>query len=349
MYISVTLRRVGSRELLLLKKLGVKYVDLSLNILPHCQKDLQFLVQKFNLKKEREKISRAVNMLKSYNISVNSFNVPPIRDALFDKPNGEEQVDICCRFIKFLGEYNIPIANLGLSVRGFGPADVPGRFAMKHEKGYWMGAFSLKLMREELEKMNLNTSWTHHFRERLSFEELFSNCVKVLDEIVPVAEEANVKLAWHPDDPPVEHEKLLPGFTTMEKISSLLDKVNSPNFGLTFCVGTRYESGEDIYKQIEYFGKKGKIFHVHFRNVKGNLLKNEGYEEVALDDGDMNMRHILKALEKAEYNGTLNPDHVPIYTNKKEIISHGTAWALDDPKALQGFIYTIGYIKGLLA
>jgi mannonate dehydratase len=349
LHVSLTLRKVTDRELFLLEQLNVKYVDLSLDVFPHHQRDLPNFFQKFNFEREKENILKTIRALKERKMQVNSSNGPPVRDALFGKVDGERQVNDFCKFVKFLGENDIPIASIGLGVRGFGPADVPGRYVKEQKRGYRMGAFSLKLMKEQLEKAGIISPWSHHFRERLSFEELFSNCVKVLEEIVPVAEEYNVKLAWHPDDPPVEDSRLLPGFTSVEKINMLLEKVNNPNFGLLFCVGTRYESGEDIYKQIEYFGKKKRIFHVHFRNVRGNLLKNEGYEEVALDDGDMNMIEVLKSLKKTGYEGAINPDHVPIFSNENNVEQHGTAWALDDPKALLGFMYSVGYMRGLLS
>jgi len=349
MFISVTLRKISSRELLLLKQLDIKYVDLSLNIFPHYQKDLPIFFQKFDFEKEKRNILKIIKVLNERGVLINSFNGPPIRDALFGKPCGEKQVNDFCNFIKILGEKQIPLVSIKLSVRGFGPAEIPGRYVKKQGREYKMGAFSLELMKKELEKRNMNSLWSHHFREKLTFKDFFSNCLKVLKEIIPFAEEHNVKLVWHPEDPPVEDNRLLPGFSTLEKINKLLNSVSSPNFGIIFCTGTLYESGLDIYKLIDLFGKKGKIFHVHFRNVKGNLLNATGYEEVALDDGDMNMLDILKSLKKIGYDGAINPDHVPIFINNEHIERHGTAYALDDPNALPGFLYSIGYIKALMS
>ena len=119
-----------------------------------------------------------------------------------------------------------------------------------------------------------------------------------------------------------------------EKIQKLFDAVPSPNSGLLFCTGTRYESGINIIQQIEQLGSK--IFHVHFRNVKGTISENGGYEEVMLDDGDMNMLEVLRALSNAGYAGALNPDHFPILSGDTNTRNAGRAFA-------------VGYIRALLS
>jgi mannonate dehydratase len=144
-----------------------------------------------------------------------------------------------------------------------------------------------------------------------------------------------VKLAIHTDDPPVpDEEGLLPGITTPEQIWRLLDAVPSPNSGILFCTGTRYESGVDIYEQIKAFGPR--IFHVHFRNVKGTLPLDGGYDEVMLDDGDMRMLDVIKALERVGYEGALNPDHDAILAG--DTIKRNAARA-----------FSVGYIRALLS
>jgi mannonate dehydratase len=100
----------------------------------------------------------------------------------------------------------------------------------------------------------------HHFRDRLKPEEYFSRCVDLCRRLAPVAEEADVRLAIHTDDPPVpDGEGLLPGITNPLIINRLFDAVQSGNLGLLFCCGTRYESGVNIYEQIKMFGRSGRF------------------------------------------------------------------------------------------
>ena len=91
-----------------------------------------------------------------------------------------------------------------------------------------------------------------------------------------------------------------------------------------------------VLNEINNYGRKGKLFECHFRNLRGSLATAAAFDETLLDDGDMNMFRILLELDKAGFDGALNPDHIPSIES-------------DDPKtAIVGLSYSIGYIKGLL-
>jgi mannonate dehydratase len=96
------------------------------------------------------------------------------------------------------------------------------------------------------------------------------------------------------------------------------------------------ESGVDIVRDILAFGRRGKIFHTHFRNVRGTIPTHGGYEEVALGDGDTNMFRVLHALRSFGYDGGLQLDHMPHYLG-------------DDSFQGQASAYAVGYAKALLA
>jgi mannonate dehydratase len=259
-----------------------------------------------------------------------------ILDALFNRPGGEDQLSTACKIITFAGQASIPLIWVWpLGIRQ-GPALVPGRYPRAHRGGYEMSAWSVEGMREELAKRDLTSRWAHHFTEKMSAEEYVSNLVKALRRIVPVAEAAGVKLMLHFDDPPVPDEaNLLPGIVNPLLITRVFEAVPSDHLGLLFCVGTRYESGVDVYDQIRLFGRRNKIFHVHFRNVRGTIPSAGGYEEVALDDGDLDMFRILKALQATGYDGSLSPDHPMIL--------------IGDEQRRASLAYHVGYMKALLA
>ena len=111
-----------------------------------------------------------------------------------------------------------------------------------------------------------------------------------------------------------------------------LDAFPSKYNGLLYCIGTRHEAGGTklVLDEINHYGKMGKIFYVHFRNVRGSLPSAGGFEEVLLDDGDMNMFEILLALKRIGYDGALSPDHYPNIEG-----GHSAS-------------YSVGYIKALL-
>jgi len=191
-------------------------------------------------------------------------------------------------------------------------------------------------MRSELAARDMNARWSHHFRDSLTSEEYFSRCVEVCKRLIPAAEESGVGLALHTDDPPVpDGEGLLPGITNPLLINRLLEAVSSENLGLLFCCGTRYESGVDIFQQIKMFGEVNRIFHVHLRNVRGTLPSAGEYEEVSVDDGDMDMFRVIDALDEVGYDGAVYPDHVPTL--------------LGDESRKIALAFSVGYTKGLLS
>ncbi len=109
--------------------------------------------------------------------------------------------------------------------------------------------------------------------------------------------------------------------------------------GYLYCIGTRAEAGGSalVLDEINNYGRKGRIFEVHFRNVRGSLPTAGAFEEVLLDDGDMNMFKILQALHQAGFDGCLNSDHHPTLAGDDPAHNH------------MSLSYSIGYMKALLA
>ena len=104
---------------------------------------------------------------------------------------------------------------------------------------------------------------------------------------------------------------------------------------MNLCFGCFSEAlecpGEQIFDAIRYFGKRKKIFNIHFRNIKGGL---GNFVEVFPDEGDVDMLQVLRTLKKVDYQYMIMPDHVP---------------GISGSEPLQvGFAYTYGYIRALL-
>ena len=109
----------------------------------------------------------------------------------------------------------------------------------------------------------------------------------------------------------------------------------SPYHGLNFCQGTVSEMlenpGKEIYDVIRHFGKAGKVFNVHFRNIRGGLGK---FEETFPDDGDVDMLRALRVYKEVGYDGMVMPDHAPVIEG--------------DAGHAQAFAFAFGYIRGLI-
>jgi mannonate dehydratase len=154
--------------------------------------------------------------------------------------------------------------------------------------------------------------------------------------VLPTVEGSKTMIAMHGNDPPLYEylgsPQILCRYADFDRLFS---EAPSKHNGITFCVGTRYESGEDIFEGIRRYGRQGKLFHVHFRNVRGTLPANGGYSEVFVDDGDLNMAQVLRALNEVNYTGVIDYDHALHITG-------------DEPLPKQYIAFAMGYMRGLL-
>ncbi len=168
-------------------------------------------------------------------------------------------------------------------------------------------------------------------------EELWKNLKYFLECVVPVAEEANVKLAMHPDDPPLSPIRGLGRIMrSIENYQRLIDLVPSPINGIALCQGNFTLMTDDLPTVIRHFGKQNKIFFVHFRDVRGTPEK---FVETFHDEGKTDMLACMQAYREVGYEGVCRPDHVPTMEgDSNEKPGYSTI----------GRLFAIGYVKGLL-
>ncbi|MEK7406765.1 MAG: mannonate dehydratase, partial [Acidobacteriota bacterium] len=175
------------------------------------------------------------------------------------------------------------------------------------------------------------------FEREYSAEEIWSSYTYFMKAVLPVAEEAGVKMGLHPDDPPLAKmngvAKLFvhyDGYKRAEEIAG-----GSRAWGIRLCVGTWAEGGDqmgkDVFEMIRDFGGRGKLFDVDFRNVSGPL---PSFVEAFPDDGYLDMYQVMKTLREVRFNGSAVPDHVPELAGDKGIRTAGTAYCIAYMRAL---------------
>ncbi|WP_419873518.1 mannonate dehydratase [Candidatus Pristimantibacillus sp. PTI5] len=171
----------------------------------------------------------------------------------------------------------------------------------------------------------------------VSEEQLWENIHYFMEQIVPVAEKAKVKLALHPDDPPITPIRGVSRIlTSSAALQRAIDLVPSDYNGITLCQGTLATAGDDIPSVIRQFAKQDKLFFVHFRDVKGTPEK---FEETFHDDGKTNMLESMHTYYEVGFNGPARPDHVPTMEGEDNT---------NPGYELLGRLYGIGYIRGLM-
>ena len=166
-------------------------------------------------------------------------------------------------------------------------------------------------------------------------EQMWERLESFLRHVVPVAEEAGVRLAMHPNDPPIPMFRgAAQPVRSIADQKELIELVDSPSNGITMDTGVTTETGEDAENAIRYFGARDRINHVHFRNVRVEVPYFK-YVEVPHDAGDCNMLACMKAFAEVGYRYLIIPDHTPEFTGDTIGSEMGWAFAIGYMRALQ--------------
>ncbi len=173
---------------------------------------------------------------------------------------------------------------------------------------------------------------------RVDADRFWERITYFLDRVIPVANEYKIRMACHPHDPgvpPEGYQGVTRVLGTVDGLKKFVSIRESPYHGLNFCQGTVSEMlqdpGREIYDVIRYFGSRGKIFNVHFRNIRGH---RDDFVEVYPDEGDIDFVKAIQVYREVGYQYMIMPDHVP--------------QAPDDPRGLQSFAFCYGYIRALI-
>lgn len=266
---------------------------------------------------------------------IENFSPADWYDVLLDGPKREEQLAHLKEIIRNTGKAGIRSFGYNFSLAG-----VWGHQKERSGRG---GAFGTCF---DSEKLKLNAPipkgeiWNMTyakgdgtFLEPISSQELWDRLRRFLMELLPVAEEAGVELALHPDDPPMEGLRGMPRLVWQPELyQNVIDLSDSPANKLEFCMGSIQEMTHgNIYDAIRQYGGQGRISYVHFRNVKGKVPK---YNEVFVDDGDIDMLKAMALLDQCGFDGVVIPDHTPE-------MCCGAPWHA-------GMAFALGYMRAAL-
>ena len=139
-------------------------------------------------------------------------------------------------------------------------------------------------------------------------EKLFENLEYFLKKIMPICNKYNINMAIHPDDPSWSVFGLPRIIINKENILRVLNTVNDPHNGVTFCSGSYGTNPKndlpDIIRSL-----KGRIHFAHVRNLRFNSPTD--FEEAShlSSDGSFDMYEIMKALYEIGFKGPVRPDH----------------------------------------
>lgn len=256
----------------------------------------------------------------------------PVRfydEIMIGGPGREEQLENMKETVRNMGRAGIPI--LGYH---FMPNSV---WRTSHDTPVRGGAKATAFKLELAKSAPLSHGRT--FTE----EEMWANYDWYLERILPVCEEAGVRMALHPDDPPCDFP--LGGvprlFRNFENFARAMERHSSPMHGLDFCHGcwSEMRGGEGVLDAIRYFGERGRLFYIHLRDVVGTA---DDFTEVFLGDGNVNPVESIKTLKESGFNGFIIDDHVPHMVDDTGWGHRGRAWSTGYIKALIDAVNTLG-------
>jgi mannonate dehydratase len=258
--------------------------------------------------------------------AIEQIPVPKYEKIMLGQDGRDEQIDNYRRIVRDIGRAGIPI--LGLHW-------MPNFVWRTHNVVLRGGAATSAF---DLDKASTDLT---HGRE-YGPEEMWRNFAYFMEAVLPVAEEAGVRIALHPDDPPVDS---LGGIARVFKSFADFDRATTrfPThaFSLMFCMGTWSEMGPGVVDAIRHFAGQDRIAFVHFRDVQGHV---PSFHECFLGDGNVPVTQALTALLDAGFTGFLIDDHVPRLEGDAEQWNH-RGRALETGK-LQGLLRAVKDLHG---
>jgi len=231
-------------------------------------------------------------------------------DILLDGPKRSFHLENVKTIIRNLGQAGIPILGYNFSIAGVA-GRVKGPFARGGAEAVGMDGPSDQPMPNGMVwNMVYDRSAAAGVVPSATADQLWERLKDFLDEVIPVAEEADVTLAAHPDDPPLPTIRGQPRLVYQPRLyQKLIDLKPSPRNALEFCVGTLAEMTEgDVYDAVDHYSRQGKLAYVHLRNVRGKV---PSYKETFIDEGDVDILRVLRILKQNGFTGVIIPDHAP--------------------------------------
>jgi mannonate dehydratase len=305
--------RASDDDLLFLKQIGLRYI----------RAEIPLDAKLEELAPARDRFAKAgISIISCAHYAHRSLNIGLARPG----PERDRDIETCQAVVRELGRLGVSIL-----VLDWHPGNVYTSQNVDTPRGYKAREFSVSDFQSRQEKQL--------FGREYPAEEIWDGFVYWLKAVLPVAEEANVKLAMHPDDPPVLKKMNGIGrIFTNEECYRRAEQVagKSRHWGVRLCVGTWAEGGDQMGKSvlemIRDYGGRGKIFDMDFRNVSSTLPR---FHETFPDEGYLNLYQVMKALRQVRYSGPMVPDHIPPLVG-------------DTGVGRGGLGYCIGFMRALL-
>jgi mannonate dehydratase len=299
------------------KQLGVDHVLMDGPRIPWAENRLRSLMADFQ----------------SGGLTLGNLMIDGFPNTIYGRPGRDEEIEKVQQSIRVAGRVGLPVVEYNFYAHRI----VEGYYEETGRAGAGLTAFDYDRVKD---LPPLPNEGAH------KLEEIWSNITYFLKAVVPVAQEAGVRLALHPNDPPAPisrgSEQIM---GTVDGWKRLIEIVPSPANGITFDCGVTREMGQDPVEVCRYFGERDRINHVHFRNVRVRV-PYEKYTEVFLDEGQVNMFAVMKELVRQKYPRLVYPEHPRALDYDRERAGFRSEYP--GGGGYSAFAYNVGYARAML-
>jgi mannonate dehydratase len=312
--ITLWLDNIEDASLRRVKQLGVDHVSMGGPRIPWDEARLRYIVER----------------LKSAGLTLANVMIGGFPNAVYGRPGRDEEIDSVRESIRAAGRIGIPVIEYNF----YAHRAVEGYYQEQGRGGAGLTAFDYDRIKD---LPPLPQEGAH------TLDQMWSNVTYFLRAVAPAAQEAGVRLALHPNDPPAPVSRgsgQIMG--SVEGWKRLIEIVPSPSNGITFDCGVTREMGHDPVEVCRYFGSRDRINHMHYRNVRLRVPR-ENYTETFLDEGEIDMFAVMKELVRQKYPRLIYPEHPPLLDADREQPFKGISSG-----RYAGFAYTVGYARAML-
>ena len=274
-----------------------------------------------------DEMLKAKEICAKQGISLDTVHVGIGKNILLGKsPERDREIDQLCERIKIAAKVGLRGLNYNLVILPvLRTESTPGRGGSRYST--WVLEKAKDAPLTEAGHVSADGMW-----ERITY---------FLEKVIPVAAEYKVKMQCHLPDPPTPSgyrgiTRVL-GEPNAAGLKRFIGICKSPYHGFNFCMGSCAEGlqnpGKEIFDIVRYFGKRKKIFNIHFRNIRG---KRNNFREVYPDEGDVDFYKLMKVFKEVEYPYMVMPDHIPQHPGEP------------GGRTRPGYAFAFGYIKALI-
>jgi mannonate dehydratase len=282
---------------------------------------------------DEDQIRSIMDSFKSGGLTLGNMMIGGFPNTIYGRPGRDEEIEKVQKSIRAAGRAGLRVIEYNFYAHRL----VEGYFQKTGRGGAGLTAFDYERVKNlpPLPSEGVHTD-----------SEMWSNITYFLKAVIPVAEESNVRLALHPNDPPAplsRGSQQIMG--TPEGWKHLIDIVPSKSNGITFDCGVTREMGQDPVEVCRYFGTRDRINHVHYRNVRVQVPHKE-YSEVFLDNGQNNMFAIMKELVRQKYPRLIFPEHPRALDVDRDLTARPPYYP--GGGGYVGYVYNVGYARAML-